>query len=423
MKHTIRTSLLTLALGALLAVPANAQDLSEDVKTARAQEAARIAVIDKVSQTFVAIGGGSGVIVSADGLILTNHHVAGSRPVGSTWIVTRPGGIFERAKILGTDPRGDITLLKMEKSGPYPFVEFGDSDAIEVGQAVIALGNPFGFSKDGTPNVTVGLISATHRFQGGYSDAIQTDTAINPGNSGGPLIDFQGRLLGINGRIAVRFGTRANTGIGYAIPTNQIKAFLPQLKEGQVGHGVVRGLSMEDTPAGGQGARVSRVRSGSGAASAGFKTGDVIVHAGGRPVHNPRRFEGIVGTYPAGDTIEVVVERGSERVTLEATLEARDRSASEAAKSSRTGGYLGVRLSSPDEGGAEVEEVVAGSPAAQAGLQTGDVISQFNGTKVKNVQHLISLLTKSRIGQTIKLSVLRNGTLETVRVKLGDKPK
>ena len=110
-------------------------------------------------------------------------------------------------------------------------------------------------------------------------------------------------------------------------------------------------------------------------------------------------------------------------MTLEATLEARDRSASEAAKSSRTGGYLGVRLSSPDEGGAEVEEVVAGSPAAQAGLQTGDVISQFNGTKVKNVQHLISLLTKSRIGQTIKLSVLRNGTLETVRVKLGDKPK
>jgi len=421
MKHTIRTSLLTLTLGALLAVPAGAQSLSDDIKTARAQEAARIAVIDKVSKTFVAIGGGSGVIVSSDGLILTNHHVAGSRPVGSTWIVTRPGGIFERAKILGTDPRGDITLLKMEKSGPYPFVEFGDSDAIEVGQAVIALGNPFGFSKDGTPNVTVGLISATHRFQGGYSDAIQTDTAINPGNSGGPLIDFQGRLLGINGRIAVRFGTRANTGIGYAIPTNQIKAFMPQLKEGQVGHGVVRGLSMEDTRAGGKGARVSRVRSGSGAAAAGFKTGDVIIHAGGRPVHNPRRFEGIVGTYPAGDTIEVLVQRGGREITLEATLEARDRSA--AASKSRKGGYLGVRLSSPEDGGAEVEEVVAGSPAAQAGLQTGDVIRQFNGTNVKNVQHLISLLTKSRIGETIKLSVLRNGTLETVRVKLGNKPK
>jgi serine protease Do len=418
----LRTSLLTLALGALSAAPVAAQSLSDDIATARAQEAARIAVIDKVSKTFVAIGGGSGVIISSDGLILTNHHVAGSRPVGSTWIVTRPGGVFERAKILGTDPRGDITLLKMERDGPYPFVELGDSDAIEVGQAVIALGNPFGFSKDGTPNVTVGLISATHRFQGGYSDAIQTDTAINPGNSGGPLIDFQGRLLGINGRIAVRFGTRANTGIGYAIPTNQIKAFLPQLKEGQVGHGVVRGLSMEDTPAGGKGARVSRVRSGSGAASAGFKTGDVIVHAGGRAVFNPRRFEGIVGTYPAGDSIEVVVLRGGRKVTLEAKLEARDRSAAAAAKG-RKGGYLGVRLSSPEKGGAEVEEVVAGSPAARAGLQTGDVIRQFDGTNVKNVQHLISLLTKSRIGQTIKLKVLRNGGLETVRVKLGNKPK
>lgn len=419
--NLIRTSLLSLA-AALLAAPASAQSLQDDIATARAQEAARIAVIDKVSKTFVAIGGGSGVIISSDGLILTNHHVAGSRPVGSTWIVTRPGGVFERAKILGTDPRGDITLLKMENNGPYPFVEMGDSDAIEVGQAVIALGNPFGFSKDGTPNVTVGLISATHRFQGGYSDAIQTDTAINPGNSGGPLIDFQGRLLGINGRIAVRFGTRANTGIGYAIPTNQIKAFLPQLKEGQVGHGVVRGLSMEDTPAGGKGARVSRVRSGSGAAAAGFKTGDVIIHAGGRPVHNPRRFEGIVGTYPAGDTIEVVVQRGGRDVTLEATLEARDRSAAAAAKG-RKGGYLGVRLSSPEKGGAEVEEVVAGSPAAQAGLQTGDVIRQYDGTNVKNVPHLIQLLTKTRIGQTVKLRVLRNGTLETVRVKLGNKPK
>lgn len=420
--NIIRTSLLSLAAAALLAAPASAQSLQDDIATARAQEAARIAVIDKVSKTFVAIGGGSGVIISSDGLILTNHHVAGSRPVGSTWIVTRPGGVFERAKILGTDPRGDITLLKMENSGPYPFVEMGDSDAIEVGQAVIALGNPFGFSKDGTPNVTVGLISATHRFQGGYSDAIQTDTAINPGNSGGPLIDFQGRLLGINGRIAVRFGTRANTGIGYAIPTNQIKAFLPQLKQGQVGHGVVRGLSMEDTPAGGKGARVSRVRSGSGAAAAGFKKGDVIVHAGGRPVHNPRRFEGIVGTYPAGDTIEVVVQRGGREVTLEATLEARDRSAAAAAKG-RKGGYLGVRLSSPEKGGAEVEEVVAGSPAAQAGLQTGDVIRQYDGTNVKNVPHLIQLLTKTRIGQTVKLRVLRNGTLETVRVKLGNKPK
>ncbi|MBL4847420.1 MAG: PDZ domain-containing protein [Planctomycetes bacterium] len=417
--RTLSTSLLALTL---VAAPAWAQSSDADVTLAKAQEAARMKVIAKVSQAFVAIGGGSGVIISADGLILTNHHVAGSRPVGSTWIVTRPGGVFVRAKILGTDPRGDITLLKLVKSGPYPYVKLGDSDAIQVGQAVIALGNPFGFSKDGTPNVTVGLISATHRYQGGYSDAIQTDAAINPGNSGGPLIDFQGRLLGINGRIAVRFGTRSNTGIGYAIPTNQIKAFMPQLMKGKVGHGVVRGLSMEDTPAGGTGALVRRVRSGSGAAAAGFRNGDKIVRAGGRAVHNSRRFEGIVGTYPAGDSINVVVKRDGGEVALQVTLEARDRSSRSSAGRNRTGGYLGVRLSSPERGGAEVEEVVAGSPAARSGLQTGDVIRQFDGTNVKNVPHLIKLLTKSKVNQTIKLSVLRNGTLETVRVRLGKKP-
>lgn len=417
---TLKLSSALLAL-TLCASPALGQSSAEDLKLAKAQEAERMAVIDQVSEAFVAIGGGSGVLISADGLILTNHHVAGSRPVGSTWIVTRPGGVFERAKILGSDSRGDITLLKMEGDGPFPHVPLGDSDGIEVGQAVIALGNPFGFSKDGTPNVTVGLISAVHRFQGGYSDAIQTDTAINPGNSGGPLLDFRGRLLGINGRIAVRFGTRANTGIGYAIPTNQIKAFLPVLKQGDAGHGVVRGLSLEESREGGTGARVRAVRNGSNAAAAGLRRGDVIVGAGGRAVNGPRRFEGVIGTYPSGAEVEVVVERGNAKETLVVTLEPRDRQAAQAT-GERRGGYLGVRLSSPEGGGAEVEEVVAGAPGAQAGLQSGDLIKEFDGTKVKNVQHLIELLTKSKVGQRVRLSLLRNDAEETVYVVLGTKP-
>lgn len=417
---TLTTSTALLAL-LLCASPVLAQSEAEDLKLAQAQEDARTAVIEQVSQAFVAIGGGSGVLISADGLILTNHHVAGSRPVGSTWIVTRPGGVFERAKILGSDSRGDITLLKMESDGPYPHVPLGDSDAIEVGQAVIALGNPFGFSKDGTPNVTVGLISAVHRFQGGYSDAIQTDTAINPGNSGGPLLDFQGRLLGINGRIAVRFGTRANTGIGYAIPTNQIKAFIPFLKQGDAGHGAVRGLALEESKAGGTGALVRSVRSGSLASSAGFKRGDVIVRAGGREINGPRRFEGVIGTYPSNAELEVVVQRNGQSETLTLQLEARDRE-EQGSTAARTGGYLGVRLSSHEGGGAEVEEVVAGAPGAQAGLQSGDVIEAYDGTRVKNVPHLIELLTKSKVGQRIKLSLRRNDAEETVHVVLGPKP-
>ena len=404
----------------LTASLASAGDQHEaDLATLREREEARIAVIDKVSKAFVAIGGGSGIIVSPDGEILTNHHVAGSRPPGSIWTVVRPGGKFQKAKILGTDPRGDITLLKMLDPGPYPFVEYGDSDAIEIGQAVIALGNPFGFSKDGTPNVTTGLISAIHRYQGGYSDAIQTDTAINPGNSGGPLIDFKGRLLGINGRIAVRFGTRANTGIGYAIPTNQIRAFLPHFRRGGVvQHGQANGLRLAETDAGGQGARVRSVRRGTTPAEAGFRPGDLIVEAGGRPVHTPRRFLGIVGTYPAGDSIDVIVMRDGERVTLRLQLGDRGGEASDNTAKSN-GAYLGVRLSSPEGGGAEIEEVVAGSPAAKAGLQTGDVIKSVDGKAIKDVPALIALLRTCRPGQTLTFEIEHNDELDKVKVTLG----
>lgn len=395
------------------------EELEADLATIRARDEARIAVIDKVSKAFVAIGGGSGIIVSPDGEILTNHHVAGSRPPGSTWTVVRPGGKFQTAKILGTDPRGDITLLKMVKPGPYPYVEFGDSDAIEIGQAVIALGNPFGFSKDGTPNVTTGLISAIHRYQGGYSDAIQTDTAINPGNSGGPLIDFKGRLLGINGRIAVRFGTRANTGIGYAIPTNQIRAFLPHFRRGGVvQHGQANGLRLAETDAGGQGARVRSVRRGTEPSEAGFRPGDLIVEAGGRPVHNPRRFLGIVGTYPAGDSIDVIVMRDGERVTLRLQLGDRGGDSDSDAEQGN-GAYLGVRLSSPEGGGAEIEEVVAGSPAAKAGLQTGDVIKSVDGKAIKDVPALIALLRTCRPGQTLTFGIEHNDEVDEVKVTLG----
>jgi serine protease Do len=414
----MRTTIgLTTLLLALTLSQAQAQS-PDDIARVKARETARMAVIDRVSKCFVAIGGGSGIIVSADGEILTNHHVAGSRPIGSTWIVVRPGGKFQKAKILGTDPRGDITFLKMIDPGPYPYVELGDSDAIQTGQAVIALGNPFGFSKDGTPNVTTGLISAAHRYQGGYSDAIQTDAAINPGNSGGPLLDMKGRLLGINGRIAVRFGTRANTGIGYAIPANQIRSFIPHFRRGgKISHGVLRGVRLGETAKGGDGAVIKSVRSGSVALAAGFRKGDRIVEAGDRKVHNARRFNGIVGTYPAGEEITVRLVRNGSPLSLTVALEPRDNYGSGPSK----GGYLGVRLSTHADGGAEIEEVVAGSPAAQAGLQTGDVVKRIDGRPVKDVPALIKQLKTYKPGQTLRLHVLRNSLVVRLQVKLGKK--
>jgi serine protease Do len=422
------SSSIALAL-CLLAPAARAQD-DPALARARAVERDLVDLIARVSGSFVAINsatsGGSGVIISADGEILTNHHVAGSRPIGKTWMITLPGGRVQRARVVGLDPRGDIALLKLEGPGPYPFVELGDSDAVQAGDEVIALGNPFGFSKDGTPHVTVGVVSAVHRFQGGYSDAIQTDTEINPGNSGGPLLDMQGRLIGINGRIAVRFGTRANTGVGYAIPTNQIRAFLPRFRaEGLVPHGQVPGLSLRESTAGGDGAIVERVAQGSEAWTKGLRAGDVVVEAGGRAVHNPLRFNGIIGTYPAGDRVTIVARRGQETVRVDLALVARASEEGGGGVAGK-GAFLGVRMSTSATGGVEVEEVVGGSPAATAGITTGDVIKAIAvggpAQQVADVAALVAVLSRLEPGTAIKLTIARGEEQREVDVTLGRRP-
>jgi S1-C subfamily serine protease len=427
MRTLPRLLVLSLALG-LVARPARAQD-DAALARARAVEHDLMALIERVSRAYVIIGGGSGVIVSPDGEIITNHHVAGSRKVGQEWTIMRPGGVIERAKVVGLDERGDIALLKLEGPGPYPYVEMADSDRVQAGDAVLALGNPFGFSKDGTPHVTFGVVSAVHRFQGGYSDAIQTDTAINPGNSGGPLLDLEGRLIGINGRIAVRFGTRANTGVGYAIPTNQIRTFIPEFREkGNVNHGTIPGLVIRDTPAGGDGALVERVSPGSEAAARGLRPGDVIVEAAGRAVNTPERFAGIMGTLPAGATLSIVARRGAETVKVDLTLAERpgnDETPAPSAPASK-GAYLGVRMSTQDGGGVKVEEVVPGSPAAQAGVQKDDVILAIGVGRVRrpmrDVNAFVQVLNGLDPGTKIRLT-LRRGTdgPRDVEVTLGRK--
>ncbi len=406
----------------LALAPAASAQADPALDRARAVERDLVALIDRVSQAFVVIGGGSGVIVSPEGDVLTNDHVAGSRDVGQMWTVMRPGGKLEQAKMIGKDPRGDIALLRLQGPGPYPYVEMADSDGVVAGDTVIALGNPFGFSKDGSPHATVGVISAVHRFQGGYSDAIQTDTAINPGNSGGPLLDLQGRLIGINGRIAVRFGTRANTGVGYAIPTNQIRLFLPHFREkGVVHHGTVSGLVLRDTPTGGEGALVERVAPTSAAHERGLRPGDVIVEADGRAVHNPQRFAGIVGTFPAGESVTVVARRGDDTVRVELPLDAR--SSEEGGGVVGRGAFLGVRMSTHEGGGVEVEEVVKDSPAETAGMTTGDVIRAiaFGRTRhdTADVNALVSILARLEPGTKITLTVARGDATTEVEVTLG----
>jgi S1-C subfamily serine protease len=411
----MRILALSVALSALVgfASPASAAP-NDALAQARAEEQTRIKLIDKVSRAFVAIGGGSGIIVSADGEILTNDHVAGSRDIGATWVVIQPGGVFKKATLIAKDPRGDIALLKMIDKGPYPYVELGDSDALLTGQAVVALGNPFGFSKNGTPHVSHGVVSVVHRNQGGYSDAIQTDTAINPGNSGGPLITYDGKLVGINGRIAVRFGTRANTGVGYAIPTNQIRAFLPDLRAGGVvSHGRIQGLRLTDTN--GNGAKVRSVSPGSAADLAGLESGDVIVEADGRPVHSPHRFNGIVGTLPAGASLRVKAKRGDEIVDGSLDLASRDR------KIITKGAYLGVVMSTGDV--VEIEEVMPSSPAHRAGLQSGDVLRLIDGQRIRSSRTVVTVVGAKKPGDTVTLTVLRGETNLELKIELGKRPR
>ena len=414
----------TLGLLLLLAAAAQAQDAAA-LERARKVEQDVVDLVQRVSQAFVMIGGGSGIIISPDGDVLTNHHVAGGRPVGEIWQVLRPGMTFDNAKVIGTDARGDITLLKLQGKGPYPYVELADSDQVQVGDAVVALGNPFGFSKDGSPHVTLGVVSATHRYQGGYSDAIMTDTAINPGNSGGPLLDMHGRLIGINGRIAMRWGSvRANTGVGYAIPANQIKAFIPQFREkGVVRHGAIHGLRLENSNEGGDGALVRSITQTSEAARSGLKAGDVIVEADGRVVTSSQRFEGIVGTLPEGSKLPVVVKRGNERVALELALEPRVGEQ----QAQRRGGYLGIRMMARQEGdGVEVEEVSPGSPAAGADLQAGDVIQAVATggppTTVRTINDLVGVLGKLQPGDKVTITVKRGATTLQKEVALGKWP-
>ncbi len=398
--------------------------VSDDAALAKAKllEDEIVALAEKTSQCFVVIGGGSGVVVSADGYVLTNHHVAGSKPVGDTWRVKIPGKGILDAKVIGHDQVGDITLLKLEGAGPWAFVPVADSDEVKVGDFALALGNPFGFAKDSTPTVTVGVVSAVHRYQGGYSDAIQTDAPINPGNSGGPLLDRKGRLIGINGRIAVRHGTKINTGVGYAIPANQIMRFFEGFKkDGLVHHGYANGLlRVGNTKEGDGGAVVEVVAPGSEAERLGLKRGDIIVEADGRPVSHAARYLGIIGTIPAGETVALKVRRGAETFEVKIKIAARAGESSGAA--ARTNGaYLGVRMSVKD-GAVVVDEVVDESPAALAGLRTGDVVTAIGRKSISNVNELLAELGKKKPGDKITLAVKRDGKARQITVTLGKKP-
>jgi len=352
---------------------------------------------------------GSGVIVdAANGIVMTNHHVV--RDADEIHVALQDGRSY-KAKLVGSDPDLDVAILKID-GDHLSEVAMADSSQLEVGDFVVAIGNPFGLGQ----TVTTGVVSALGRSGlgiEGYENFIQTDASINPGNSGGALVDLAGELVGINTAIIAPAG--GNVGIGFAIPINMARASMDQILEhGEVRRGQI-GVGIQDiTPdlreafnlANGQsGVLVTSVVDGSPAARAGLRAGDVIVEVDGKPTTSTAQLRSLVGVQAIGDKLRLTLLRDGDRKTF--TVEVGEPKAQ--AQAGRMPELLaGVGLeNSPDGNGVRVLSVVPNSAAANGGLQPGDVIIGANRKQVRDVDSLQAALAGS--GESLLLHVNRNG--------------
>ncbi|HOW70592.1 MAG TPA: trypsin-like peptidase domain-containing protein [Phycisphaerae bacterium] len=281
----------------------------------RAAEQRRIETIARASRSAVCIfldegEAGSGVVICPDGYGLTNFHV-----IAGTLKTRRAFGGLSDGKqypleVLGIDPTGDMAMFRLTGKERFECAEFGDSEAVRVGDEVFAAGNPFMLAEDSTPTITAGIVSGVHRYQYGqdarslvYADCIQVDASINPGNSGGPLFDAAGRLIGINGRASFERRGRVNVGLAYAISINQFKRFIPGLKAGLlVEHGSLGATAVD---AGYRQVVFDRVMDRAAAAAAGIKPGDRLVGFADHKIRDANHFTSLLGSYPAGWPVSI----------------------------------------------------------------------------------------------------------------------
>jgi serine protease Do len=362
---------------------------------------------------------GSGFIVRPDGYIVTNNHVVD----GATEITVKLSGDRHfTAKVVGRDPKTDLALLKIDAQN-LPIVAFGDSDKLQVGEPVMAIGNPFGL--EGT--VTTGIVSAKGRVigEGPYDDFIQTDASINPGNSGGPLVNQAGQVVGIDTAIVSQSG--GSVGIGFAIPINEAKTILPQLEaKGHVTRGWL-GVSIQPMTAElakafklepGQGVLVADVLPNSPAAKAGLKTGDVITEYDGHTIAKAGDLPRLVGGTSVGQSATVRVLRDGKPLTVMAQIATLPESRQVADASPAGGKSLGLtvqpltpalakHLEVPDKAGLVVADVADGSPAAEAGIQPGDVIVEVNRQPVQSVAALRKAISDQKAGEPTLLRIHR----------------
>ncbi len=312
--------LLSVAGAGLGSAPSMADDLQVDSRVAQAEQA-RIDVMDRAKDAVLAVfsangsGGGSGVVISADGYALTNFHVV--RPCGAAMKCGMADGKLYDAVLVGLDPTGDVALIKLLGRDDFPVAELGDSDQLEPGDWAFAMGNPFLLANDFQPTVTYGIISGVHRYQfpAGtlleYTDCIQTDASINPGNSGGPLFNAAGELIGINGRASFEKRGRVNVGAAYAISINQIKHFLGYLQSGRIVDHATLGAVVGSDDQGG--VVVIDILESSDAYRRGLRFDDEIVQFAGRPIFTPNSFKNVLGIYPKGWRVPLSFRRQGQR--------------------------------------------------------------------------------------------------------------
>jgi len=379
---------------------------------------------------------GSGVIVSPDGHILTNNHVVAG--ASKLTVILGDKKKYE-AKVIGTDPLTDIAVIKVAAQN-LPAAVLGDSDAVQVGQWVIAVGNPFELMR----TVTHGIISAKGRSSVGlatYEDFIQTDAPINPGNSGGALSDLDGNVIGIN--TAISSPTGGNVGLGFAIPINMAKNVMNQLlAKGRVIRGylglsaqdvddsLVKPLKLKDT----KGALVSEVTPESPADRAAIKPGDVIVEFDGKKVESSSDIHTMAAQTAPGTRVKIGLLRNGDRIEVTATLGERpgEKTAKAAQPEEAKGPTsqklgLGIQTLTPDiaqqlgygnDKGVVITEVAPGSPADDAQLQRGDLIKEVNRVPVRTAQDFEKALRGAKSGDALALLVRRDKATFFVPLKI-----
>ncbi len=383
----------------------------------------------QLPKEFKQRGLGTGFIIDREGYILTNNHVVEQ---AEELIVKLADGKEHKARIIGRDPKTDLALIKIEPKTALVPLSLGDSEKLQVGDWVVAIGNPFGLGN----TVTAGIVSAKYRQIGAgpYDNFIQTDASINPGNSGGPLLNASGEVVGINSAIFSQTG--GSIGIGFAIPVNMARNLLPQLKKGKVVRGWLGVTIQKITPGleeklglkDDKGALVSDVNSGSPADKGGIKRGDVIISFDGNEIKESGDLPYMVASTPIGKTVIVEVIRNNKKKNIQVKIEEL-KEEEEKTEISEAKPRLGLvvqeitpeladRMGLAERQGIVVVQVESNSPAEEAGVTPGDIILEVDQVPLKNMAEFKKKISTYKPGDTILFLVKRGESSSYLTLKL-----